>query len=150
MSMRGYVRGVAMIRLGQYLLEHRPAPPIESTAAAVGICAVARLQVLDRRLADALEKSVIRLVSADALRAEDNDGTNAFLERIVRRQDLEELERTSGVSYFLSPSEAVAALTGGTYRSSSTSGTEPGDVPVARRLRLSESTRRVRKVGALS
>jgi hypothetical protein len=58
------------------------------------------LVALDKPLVDALRSSAIKLVDADRIR----DGTIA---KIMRRQDLERLERKRGVRLFLSAKRAI-------------------------------------------
>eukprot|EP00900_Chrysochromulina_parva_P002007 jgi/Chrpa1/11807/Chrysochromulina_OHIO_Genome00010157-RA len=62
--------------------------------------ALPKLVALDKPLVDALRSSAIKLVDADRIR----DGTIA---KIMRRQDLERLERERGVQLFLSAERAI-------------------------------------------
>ena len=62
--------------------------------------ALPKLVALDKPLVDALRSSAIKLVDADRIR----DGTIA---KIMRRQDLERLERERGVRLFLSPERSI-------------------------------------------
>ena len=68
---------------------------------------VHQLNALDGRLAAVLRSGAIKLIRADYLRDENSE---AALPTIVRRQDLESVERRRGIRIFLSPKEAVAAL----------------------------------------
>ena len=65
------------------------------------------LAKLDDKLANALQASAIKLLDADVLRSE---GSEARLPRMLRRQELEAMERARGSRIFLSADEAVAAL----------------------------------------
>ena len=69
--------------------------------------AIPFLAALDDRLVAALRSGTIKLLLADFLRG---DGSAAALPHILRRQDLEALERSAGARIFLSPCEAVEAL----------------------------------------
>lgn len=66
--------------------------------------AIALLMAMDDKLEAALKSGALKLVSAEYMRsAEAGD-------RILRRQDLEELERKKGIKVFLTAKEAVDAL----------------------------------------
>ena len=67
--------------------------------------AIPLLAALDDRLVAALQNCAIKLLVADFVR----DNTT-MLPRILRRQHLEELERSTGARIFFSPSEAVEIL----------------------------------------
>ena len=58
------------------------------------------LVALDKPLVDALRSSAVKLIDADRIR----DGT---ITKIMRRQDLERLERERGVRLFLSPERSI-------------------------------------------
>ena len=58
------------------------------------------LVALDKPLVDALRSSAVKLIDADRIR----DGT---ITKIMRRQDLERLERECGVRLFLSPERSI-------------------------------------------
>ena len=75
--------------------------------AALQHAALPLLTKLDDKLADALHASAIKLLDADFLRSE---GSEAWLPRILRRQELEAMEQAQGSRIFLSADEAVAAL----------------------------------------
>ena len=65
------------------------------------------LAALDDSLVDALTSGAIKLLRAEFLRA---DGSEAMLPKLLRRQELERLEKERRVRIFLTPEEAVAAL----------------------------------------
>ena len=66
--------------------------------------AIPLLMALDDKLEATLKSGALKLVSAEYMRsAEAGD-------RILRRQDLEELERKKGIKVFLTATEAVIAL----------------------------------------
>jgi hypothetical protein len=70
--------------------------------------AIPLLRGLDDRLERMLSRGIIKLLRADVLRSDVVAGSS--FEKILRRQDLESLEASSGVRLFLSAEEAVAAL----------------------------------------
>ena len=82
---------------------------------------------LDEKLVAALQSGAIKLIRADYLR-----GLEPGV-RILRRQDLEALEREKGLRIFLSPKEAVdALLANGRLIGALTYGwTAPGDPDVS-------------------
>ena len=65
------------------------------------------LAALDKQLVAALRSGAIRLLRAEFLRA---DGSEAMLPKLLRRQELERMEKERGICIFLTPKEAVAAL----------------------------------------
>ena len=79
----------------------------EKAVADADHAAIPLLTKLDDKLADALHASAIKLLDADFLRSE---GSEAWLPRILRRQELEAMEQAQGSRIFLSADEAVAAL----------------------------------------
>ena len=74
------------------------------------------LAALDEQLVAVLTSGAIKLLRADFLRA---DGSEAMLPKLLRRQELERMEKERGISVFLTPKEAVVALRA--------RGLEPGD-----------------------
>ena len=62
--------------------------------------ALPKLVALDKPLVDALRSNAVKLIDADRIR----DGT---ITKIMRRQDLERLERERGVRLFLSPERSI-------------------------------------------
>ena len=80
-----------------------PAPPPPKKRASVRLSehqALPLLVALDKPLVDALRSSAVKLIDADRIR----DGT---ITKIMRRQDLERLERERGVRLFLSPERSI-------------------------------------------
>ena len=65
------------------------------------------LAALDEALVAALHSGAIKLLRAEFLRA---DGSEALLPELLRRQELEQMEKERGIRIFLTPKEAVAAL----------------------------------------
>ena len=82
--------------------------PSRPQAQADDHAAIPLLVALDDRLVAALRSGAIKLLLADFLRGD--QGSASALPRILRRQDLEALEQSTGARVFLSPSEAVEAL----------------------------------------
>ena len=65
------------------------------------------LAALDDSLVAVLRSGAIKLLRAEFLRA---DGSEAMLPKLLRRQELERMEKERGIRIFLTPEEAVAAL----------------------------------------
>ena len=65
------------------------------------------LAALDELLVAALRSGAIKLLRAEFLRA---NGSEAVLPELLRRQELERMEKEGGIRIFLTPKEAVAAL----------------------------------------
>ena len=65
------------------------------------------LAALDKQLVAALRSGAIKLLRAEFLRA---DGSEAVLPELLRRQELERMEKERRIRIFLTPEEAVAAL----------------------------------------
>ena len=79
---------------------HAPPPKMRASVQLSEHKALPKLVALDKPLVDALRSSAIKLVDADRIR----DGTIA---KIMRRQDLERLERERGVRLFLSAERSI-------------------------------------------
>jgi hypothetical protein len=80
-------------------VQSAPPAPARGNHAAIPL-----LAALDDKLAAALAAGAIALVNAEVFRSSE------LGEGIMRRQDLERLERERSVKIFLTPDEAVAAL----------------------------------------
>ena len=65
------------------------------------------LAALDKQLVTALRSGAIKLLRTEFLRA---DGSEAVLPKLLRRQELERMEKENGLRIFLTPKEAVAAM----------------------------------------
>ncbi|EOD37858.1 hypothetical protein EMIHUDRAFT_122287 [Emiliania huxleyi CCMP1516] len=65
------------------------------------------LAALDEALVAALRSGAIKLLRTEFLRA---DGSEAVLPKLLRRQELERMEKERRIRIFLTPKEAVAAL----------------------------------------
>ena len=65
------------------------------------------LAALDEALVAALRSGAIKLLRTEFLRA---DGSEAVLPELLRRQELERMEKERRIRIFLTPKEAVAAL----------------------------------------
>ena len=70
------------------------------------------LAALDKQLVAALRSGAIKLLRAEFLWlcAPTADGSEAMLPKLLRRQELERMEKERGIRIFLTPEEAVAAL----------------------------------------
>ena len=79
---------------------HTPPPKKRASVRLSEHKALPLLVALDKPLVDALRSGAIKLINADRIR----DGTIA---KIMRRQDLERLERKRGVRLFLSAKRAI-------------------------------------------
>ena len=79
---------------------HAPPPKKRASVRLSEHQALAKLVALDKPLVDALRSSAVKLIDADRIR----DGT---ITKIMRRQDLERLERERGVRLFLSPERSI-------------------------------------------
>ena len=78
---------------------------------------LAHLAILDKRFCAVLLSGDLKLLDADFLREVGEKG----LERMLKRQDLEDYERRTGTRVFVPPAEAVAIMRGGGRRIASLS-----------------------------
>ena len=86
-------------------------------AQGMNLADLAHLAILDKRFCAVLLSGDLKLLDADFLREVGEKG----LERMLKRQDLEDYERRTGTRVFVPPAEAVAIMRGGGRRIASLS-----------------------------
>ena len=86
-------------------------------AQGMNLADLAHLAILDKRFCAVLLSGDLKLLDADFLREVGEKG----LERMLKRQDLEDYERRTGIRVFVPPAEAVAIMRGGGRRIASLS-----------------------------